>query len=50
MSWQYNGVAPWTDIVYWCRVTFGAENFIAAWETITFDREQDYAMFLLRWS
>lgn len=48
-SWQYNGAAPWTDIVNWCWATFGAENVLAKWETIHFYREQDYLLFLLKW-
>ena len=50
-SWQYNGVAPFEEIVWWCRRTFGS---YAGWmwqhETFHFVHEQDYLIFLLRWS
>lgn len=49
-QWQYNGAAPWTDIVNWCWYIFGAENVRAQWETITFHNEKDYIFFLLRWA
>ena len=52
--WQYNGAASFHEICTWCRQTFGPEgpsagNWQAAWETIHFVREEDYAVFLLRW-
>jgi hypothetical protein len=48
--WQYNGVAPWTDIVEWCWAQFGAENVLASWDLIIFNHEKDYTLFLLRWN
>lgn len=50
LIWQYNGVAPFTDIVNWCQNTFGTENVLAKWETIYFYNERDYLVFLMRWS
>jgi hypothetical protein len=49
MSWQYNGFAPTEDIYLWC-----CDNLKGPWrwtyETIIFDDEQDYTLFLLRWA
>ena len=47
-EWQYNGVAPWEDIVRWCYANLQGE-WSAAWETIHFKSEGDYAWFVLRW-
>jgi len=48
-QWQWNGSAPFEDIVHWCRCTFG----YAAWTTrdinFYFVHEEDYTFFLLRW-
>lgn len=49
-KWQYNGVAPFGEIVQWCRDTFGFVDWFWRNETIYFENEQDYTMFLLRWS
>lgn len=48
--WQYNGVAPWHEIIGWCRKTFTPDSFSYKMETIMFDTEQQYVMFILRWS
>jgi hypothetical protein len=48
-SWQYNGAAPFIDILQWCYDNFGYDNWSATWETISFDDEKDYAWFVLRW-
>jgi hypothetical protein len=49
--WQYNGVAPFNDIVAWCGKHFGGN---ATWsylnETIYFRDEREYTLFLLRWT
>lgn len=49
LTWQYNGCAPWDDIILWCQA-----HIINAWafrfETIFFYTEEDYTMFLLKWS
>lgn len=49
--WQYNGAAPFNDIVAWCGKHLGSN---ATWsylnETIYFKDEREYTLFLLRWS
>jgi hypothetical protein len=49
--WQYNGVAPFNEIVSWCFQHFGSK---VTWsylnETIYFKDEREYTLFLLRWS
>jgi hypothetical protein len=49
-KWQYNGRAPWDDIVKWCFETFGTSYWWPHHETICFTSEEDYALFLLRWA
>ena len=57
-KWQYNGTAPMKDIVWWCKENFGPLKTIndwrgawaVEWETIYFQNEKDYILFLLRWS
>ena len=48
-SWQYNGIAPFVEILQWCEKNFD-NNWIWNWETIYFKREEDKTMFLLRWA
>jgi len=48
-SWQYNGVAPFDNVLQWCELHFG-NNWIWDWETIYFKREEDKTVFLLRWA
>ena len=48
--WQYNHAAAWFDILDWCKEHFVFEDWSHNWDEITFRREQDYAMFLLRWA
>jgi hypothetical protein len=50
MTWQYNGVAPWEEIMAWCDQHIGWENYFAPWETIYFRNDSDHTLFLLRWS
>jgi hypothetical protein len=49
--WQYNGAAPFNEIVSWCFQHFGSK---VTWsylnETIYFKDEREYTLFLLRWS
>ncbi len=49
--WQYNGAAPFNDIVAWCFQHFGSK---VTWsylnETIYFRDEREYTLFLLRWA
>lgn len=47
--WQYNGVAPFDNVLVWCEEHFG-NDWIWDWETIYFKREEDKTAFLLRWS
>ena len=48
-TWQYNGVAPWYEIVKWCDT-----NLKTCWnngyEIIHFGDKGEYAWFLLRWA
>lgn len=48
-KWQYNGVAPWDDIVQWCyhNLEEWSTNYS---ETIVFFTDKDYSHFCLRWS
>jgi hypothetical protein len=52
LSWQYNGKAYWWEILEWCHDNFGfvGNRWMHRYETIFFIREDDYAMFLLRWA
>ena len=55
-SWQYNGVAPWLDIINWCMDNlYHGGHYEPNWytnhhETIYFKDKKEYAWFLLRWS
>ena len=48
-SWQYNGVAKFEDVMFWCEEHFG-NNWIWNFETIYFKTKEDKMMFALRWS
>ena len=48
-SWQYNGAAPFNEIMLWCEEHFG-RDWIWSFETIFFKHERDMVMFLLRWA
>lgn len=48
-SWQYNGVAPFEDVLLWCEQHFG-NDWIWNFETIYFKHERDRTAFMLRWS
>jgi hypothetical protein len=52
LQWQYNGAAPWMNILQWCQDHCGNPGirWMYRWETIHFVREDDYAFFLLRWA
>lgn len=47
-TWHYNGVAPWIDILRWCNDNL--KHVYAYSETLEFRDEQEFTMFLLRWS
>jgi hypothetical protein len=55
-KWQYNGVAPFDEIVKWCMEhLYHGGHYEPTWEasvyeTIYFYDEKEYAMFLLRWA
>jgi hypothetical protein len=49
MTWQYNGCAPWTQIIAWCSLNIPGRFWIASGETIAFDDGAAYTWFLLRW-
>ena len=49
-SWQYNGVAPFSDITAWCCATLTKDEWYARNETIYFNLLSEYNWFLLRWS
>jgi hypothetical protein len=55
-SWQYNGVAPWNDLVVWCigNLYHGGHYepnwYINQKDTFYFKDEKEYMLFLLRWS
>lgn len=49
-QWQYNGVAPWFDVIDWCNDTFSILKVFHSNEMIYFTHEEDYALFLLRWA
>jgi len=46
--WQYNGVVPFNQVLNWCD----QHNIVIwnEWETLYFTNEQDYLLFLLRWT
>jgi hypothetical protein len=56
LSWQYNGVAPWDDIIGWCmdNLYHGGHyepNWYSNWhETIYFRDPKEYTLFLLKWA
>lgn len=49
-SWQYNGVAPWFDIMTWCYENIPGGYYTNIGDTIFFVNEKDFTMFTLRWA
>ena len=55
-AWQYDGRAPWSEIVHWCyKNLYHGGHYEPNWhtngyETIYFTDEKEYTLFLLRWS
>jgi hypothetical protein len=47
--WQYNGAAPFDEIMLWCEEHFG-RDWIWRFETIFFKHERDRTVFLLKWA
>lgn len=50
VDWQYNGVAPMTEILIWCRTALDDNTWqYNGWETIAFYNDPAWTMFRLRW-
>ena len=49
IKWQYDGVAPWADIVQWCNATIPEYCWSNGVETITFTSKKAYTFFSLKW-
>ena len=55
-QWQYNGRAPWADVVDWCQENlYHGGHYEPRWytnghETIYFEDPKEYTLFLLRWA
>jgi hypothetical protein len=48
-TWQYNGAAPWSEILQWCNSTIPTNVWTNGFETLTFDSDAAYLLFMLRW-
>lgn len=48
-TWQYTGVAPFTDLVAWCSEFLPSGAWHYSWETFYFHEEKYFTMFLLKW-
>jgi len=54
--WQYNGVAPWLEILTWCMENlYHGGHYEPNWftngnDTFYFTDPKEYTLFLLRWS
>ena len=48
-SWQFNGVAPFQDIMLWCEEHLH-NDWIWNFETIYFKHEKYKLLFILRWA
>ena len=51
-AWQYNGCAPWADLINWCYDHLGIEgdNWYGYNETIYFHGEKHFTAFCLKWA
>jgi len=55
-QWQYNGRAPWADVVDWCQENlYHGGHYEPRWytnghETFYFEDPKEYTLFLLRWA
>lgn len=47
--WQWGGSAPFEEILYWCRRTFGHSGWTNRDINFYFVHEEDYTAFLLKW-
>jgi len=51
LSWQYNGIAKWSEIYEWCLDNLNDNwHYTNGFETIYFSNEEAYVLFILRWS
>jgi len=50
MTWQYNGVAGWSNIIDWCDQYLYNSYSTNGYETIIFHNPQAELLFRLRWS
>jgi len=54
--WQYNGAAPWNEIVVWCmKNLYHGGHYEPNWhtnqrDTFYFKDPKEYTLFLLRWA
>lgn len=55
-TWQYNGMAPWHEIIIWCMEhLYNGGHYEPSWstnmsDTFYFKDSKEYTLFLLRWS
>ena len=49
-DWQYNGAAPFQEILEWCEEHIPNQYGYNGFKTIYFDNSGAYAYFLLRWA
>jgi len=55
-QWQYNGRAPWSEIVHWCyKNLYHGGHYEPNWhtnnyDTIYFEDPKEYTLLLLRWA
>ncbi len=48
-DWQYNGTAPFKEILAWCDENISENYGYNGFETIFFNTREAYVFFLLRW-
>ena len=49
-TWQYNGKETFSEVTHWCMVNLDNRTWLHDWETIYFQDEQAYLLFMLRWA
>ena len=49
IDWQYDGAAPWVDVVRWCNSTIPEHTWSNGFETITFTSHEAFTLFSLKW-
>lgn len=50
MKWQYNGVAKMSEILDWCMEHILYYFWYDGFDTIHFNSDKAYTMFMLKWS